>query len=345
VVRVVRFVADGAVVAADSTEPFAVSWATPPVGWHLLRAEAQDDSGAVRVSAAVRVLVEPLPGVPMAVSNPGFESPVLADGVVADGTADHGGWQFTGTPATYLGVFNPPAGSYPGAGGDGTPSGADGANVAYLFNDGGAADSAIAVQTLGDSLEAGGEYTLRVAIGRFLPDQPYAFSTWGGYRVELLAGDRVIARDVNGALPAAGAFRDALAWVDAATLSPGLVGRPLGIRLALAGSEAPRSTHFDRVRLSRRLPTSAVPPDGRPQALTLRATVSGDRLRCVVSSTVAGAARLALHDVAGRRVRSAVIERVSGSRVVEWEVPRVPGLYFAILRAGDGVATARVVVR
>jgi lysophospholipase L1-like esterase len=202
---------------------------------------------------------------PIDVANASFESPVLADGALASGPGNLGGWSFSGTAATFVGIFDPPAGSYPTAGGDATPTGADGSNVAFLFNNGGAAESVSAVQALGETVAADTDYVLRVAIGRFLPDQPYAFSTWGGYRVELLAGGVTIASDSGSMDPPTGEFRDAVVTASAAEIPPDRIGTPLSIRLGLAGTDAPRSTHFDAVRLTRR-PAVVVPMLPAPAA-------------------------------------------------------------------------------
>jgi hypothetical protein len=58
--------------------------------------------------------------------------------------------------------------------------------------------------------------------------------------------------------PPAGEFREAQASVSSEALDPGLVGLPLAIRLSLATDDAPRSTHFDDVRLTRSA-SAAVP--------------------------------------------------------------------------------------
>jgi lysophospholipase L1-like esterase len=234
---------------------------------------------AARWLAALEPLLPPPdPDPPIQIANPSFEVPVLADGALASGPGSVGGWSFAGTTNTYLGIFDPPAGSYPTAGGDGTPTGADGSNVAFLFNNGGPAETVTATQTLSATLAAASDYTLRVAIGRFLPDQPYAFSTWGGYRIELLAGGTPIAVDTGSVDPPTGEFRDATASVSSDSLDPALLGQPLAIRLSLATSDAPRSTHFDDVRLERSAAEEvpALPAAGALLlALALMATSSG----------------------------------------------------------------------
>jgi len=265
----VSFFAGAALLGVDASPPWEFVWPDAPLGSHALTAVAVDDGGAMTTSAPVVVDVVAA-GAPIAipVSNASFETPVLNDGVVLERPGTVGGWVFAASSNTYLGIFDPPAGSYPSAGGAGTPAGADGENVAYLFNNGGPAEFVEATQALAATLEAGNVYELRVAIGRFLPGQPYAPSSYGGYRVELLAGSTVIAVDEDGVDPAVGTFSDALASVAAADVAPTLLGQPLSIRLTISATGAPFSTHFDDVRLTRR-PERAVPALSAPAGLAL----------------------------------------------------------------------------
>ncbi|MEO1085869.1 MAG: Ig-like domain-containing protein, partial [Acidobacteriota bacterium] len=244
----VRFFADGALLGADALEPYGLTW-TPAPGSYLLTAVAEDDGGATRTSAPVAVTVLPTgSAVPVAVVNPSFELPTLGDGAVRNNSGIDG-WTFTGTSATFRGVFNPPSGSYPEAAGQGTPVGADGAQVAFLFNNGGPAESTDARQDLAETLVLGRDYTLRVAIGAFDPNQPFPPASFGGYRIELLAGNTVIAVDQDTQVPPLTEFRDAVAVATAAQIDPSLAGQPLAIRLRLGSDAAQRSTHFDDVRL------------------------------------------------------------------------------------------------
>jgi hypothetical protein len=195
--------------------------------------------------------------VPIPVSNPSFEEPALSDGAVQSGPGSFGGWAFTASPNTFVGIFNPPIGSYASADGDATPTGAEGSNVAYLFNDGGAAEFVEATQLLQETLQPDQEYLLTVAIGRFNPSQPFSPSTYGGYRIELLAGTTVIAFDEDSFVPPLEEFQDSSAGVESSALPSELLGQPLSIRLTITANEADRSTHFDDVRLTRGVP--AVP--------------------------------------------------------------------------------------
>lgn len=259
IITAVRFFAGATLLATDTTEPYEFLWTNVAVGPHVLTAVAEDDAGATRISAAaaIRVLA-PGDWTPIAVTNPSFETPILGDGQLAEGPGVIGGWTFDQSPLTYTGIFNPPEGSYPGAEGAGTPSGADAANAAYLFKNG--PDQSVELrQTLAETLSPGTDYRVRVAIGRFLPNQPYAFSTYGGYAIELRAGDTVIAGDSDSVSPPVGQFTDAIVAVTSGVLDPQLVGQPLSLRLTISALDWPRSSHFDYVRIDRR-PTPHPPP-------------------------------------------------------------------------------------
>lgn len=258
-VAAIEFLVDGLVVATDSAAPYSAVWNADRTGNHAISARAIDDQGATGSSEEASIVVLPA-GAPTAIpiSNPSFEQPALADGALASGPGVVGGWTFAATPNTFVGIFDPPAGSYASAGGDGTPSGADGQNAAFLFNDGGPQEFVSATQTSSATVEAGSDYALQVSIGRFLPGQPYAPSSYGGYVIELLAGTTVIASNQDGISPPSGRFRTAVAIARASTIPSALVGQPLSVRLRLSSSAAPRSTHFDRVLLQRTT-TTAVP--------------------------------------------------------------------------------------
>ncbi|MEM9599307.1 MAG: Ig-like domain-containing protein, partial [Acidobacteriota bacterium] len=283
-VAAVDFFVDGALLGTDSTDPYTFHWNASSTGTYVLTARATDDQGATRLSEPVTVSVTSGGGgTSIAVANPSFELPTLGDGAVrnATGVPD---WTFVGTSATYRGVFNPPVGSYPTAGGQGTPPGADGAQVAFLFNNGGPSQSVTAHQDLGETVQVGRDYTLRVAIGRFDPGQPYAPSTYGGYRIELLAGGTVIATDVDTVDPTLHTFEDAVAV--ASSIPTSLVGQPLTIRLGLSTTQAQRSTHFDDVRLE----ASPAAGGNLPPSVTLTSPAAGTVLSPATLSLAATAA-------------------------------------------------------
>lgn len=92
---------------------------------------------------------------------------------------------------------------------------------------------------------------------------------------------------------------------------------------------------------------TAAPPAARPSALRLSLRwIPGEGLRADAAFARAGRATLTLHDVAGRTLASTRFE--AGTGALSWALPATealaPGLYFARLASGDGVATAKVVV-
>jgi lysophospholipase L1-like esterase len=346
VVRV-RFLADSIEIAVDEAAPFEATWVAE-AGVHAIEAIAEDDGGATRRSPPVAIeATPPGSGEAIAVPNASFELPPLADGALAAGPGAFDGWVFAATPATYLGIFDPPAGSYPEAAGAGTPLGADGENVAYLFNNGGPSEQVEAATALAETLSASFLYRLRVAIGRFLPNQPYAFSTWGGYRIELRAGPDVIAAEENVVSPAEGRFADAEIAVRGDTLPAAWVGRPLSIRLALGTDQAPRSTHFDRVRLTREGLTLGVPTGGTNALAGPRAfpNPAGSEARVWFATRRPGPIWVDLLDPAGRRVASIAEGRWfgAGSHVLSFRLPYRPGIYLVRVRDGASAKVVRVV--
>jgi len=344
-----------AAIAADSTRPASpVLLIDQHTGFDLgtmMQSDGlhPDTLGESRMAGVWRDALLPLlpadPGVGPMVPDSSFEEPALADGAIAAGPGVVGGWTFTGSAATYTGIFDPPAGSYPDAGGAGTPAGAQGQNVAFLFNNGGPAEQVSLTRTLPDTLAAASEYTLRVAIGRFLPDQPYAFSTYGGYRIELLAGGEVIGSQENAVLPDVGAFTDAQLVVRSDE-SPALarVGEPLALRFTLGTDQAPRSTHFDHVRLTRQpLVTQA---DLAPAGFSARVDPHPIRGHATLQLALPAASdvRMRCLDVHGRRVAEPWSGTLSaGHHTLPVPALGAPGLYWLHIEAGEQSRTLRLV--
>lgn len=341
----VRFYVDSSLVATDESVPYEATWIAV-LGSHAVEAEAEDDLGARRRSPIARITgVAPGEGLPVAIPGASFEAPALADGQLASGPGVLDGWTFSGTASTYLGIFDPPAGSYPEAAGSGTPLGAHGENVAFLFNNGGPAEQVTLSRTLVDTLAAAAEYTLRVAIGRFLPGQPYAFSEYGGYSIDLLAGGVAIASQTDAITPTVGRFADAVLTVRSDEgLAATRVGQPLSLRFALAGDQAPRSTHFDHVRLTRRPLPLGVPVSASAGEAVLWPAPSHDHARLRFRMAQPGPFTCTLHDVSGRivlRLAESRLEAGSHERTLRWTGP--PGLYLARVQMGDRARTLRLV--
>jgi hypothetical protein len=106
------------------------------------------------------------------ITNHSFEDPVRADGTFVTsgaGTGTLNGWNYVtqaGASFEDFGIENPGGGAYTGATGSGTPSGADGINVAFLNQDNSGLFTGI-FQNVG-TLLANTEYTMTIAIGQRL---------------------------------------------------------------------------------------------------------------------------------------------------------------------------------
>jgi len=183
------------------------------------------------------------------VIDPGFEALVLTDGQSSEWPAGIA-WHFGATPGMSFGLFNPPRDSYTNALGDGTPIGGEGADAVYLQDDGSGSESAVVYQTLATTLEAGSTYTLTIAVGRRLFDNSYGPTTYGGFRVELMAGNDVIASAVDTILPTPGTFQDVTVSVASASVPARLLGQALTVRAGMTATAALSATDFDNVRLT-----------------------------------------------------------------------------------------------
>ncbi|MCA9121834.1 MAG: hypothetical protein H6822_11845 [Planctomycetaceae bacterium] len=167
-------------------------------------------------------------------------------------------------PQYYVGTLTP--GEVPSEPGliQNFPGGAyDGQRVAIAFNFDGSGDGGEygIQQTLAATLQANTSYALSVNIGNIatgtaISGQTFFLDGLPGYRVELLAGDTVIASDNSSlsGLIAEGEFGESVVTFDAVAAHPQL-GQPLGIRLVnlnqTAGVPAGNDLEvdFDNVRL------------------------------------------------------------------------------------------------
>jgi hapalindole H/12-epi-hapalindole U/12-epi-fischerindole U synthase len=145
---------------------------------------------------------------PIFVANPSFEAPSTASATFTGGqTFGPNNWTVYNTVAAsnqrYFGVWNPTTtASYF----DPTP---DGNNIGVVFLDSsGAFQEAGLQQTLAATLQLSSQYVLSVEVGNFGPSagDPWDFTGFPGYRVELLAGGAVLAADNNTLAPAEGRF-------------------------------------------------------------------------------------------------------------------------------------------
>ncbi len=190
--------------------------------------------------------------VPIVVQNPGFEANPVADGTYTV-TVFPTGWtkydpnNIIGQNYNSMGILNP----------TGTvlyPAGApEGKNVALVFlwrmqTDG------IPVgfsQQLTATVQPKTLYTLQVRIGNIaaMMGDPWDLTGFPGYRVELLAGNTVLAQDNNTLLPNEGTFLESKVVYSTGAADPTL-GQPLGIRLInLNNANSGIEVNFDDVRL------------------------------------------------------------------------------------------------
>lgn len=192
----------------------------------------------------------PVRSPPIHLGNASFDDTPLTDGQVSV-TPPGQGWSFNKTAVADGGILNPTSASYLGAAGNGTPTGAAGRNVAYIFNISSVAPGMEMTisQTVGAILSEGTVYDLTVAVGNRLPDNPYG-TTFGGYRIELLAGGIVIAVMEDEITPTAGTFADVSLSIFSGDLDPSLFGESLTVRLSQTSPLQHASTDFDNIRLT-----------------------------------------------------------------------------------------------
>jgi len=108
-------------------------------------------------------------------------------------------------------------------------------------------------QMLTTTLQARTTYTLTVAVGNMAldpnpPHNQFNFTGFPGYRVELTAGEFVVAADHNTLLPDEGRFLTSTVFAVTSS-SHTNIGLPLGIRLINLDSAPGIEVNFDDVRL------------------------------------------------------------------------------------------------
>lgn len=185
----------------------------------------------------------------ISVANSSFESPSRFDGAYTTSSAAGTVPSWTiNTSGKVVGVWNPQNASYNNASGNGTPSGADGTNVAFFY---GTSEGSL-TQTLTENLAANTNYTLTVAVGN--RNDPGLFA---GYQIELLAGGVSVGIESNVSAPSTvGTFADVtLNFVTAGTHSQ--LGQALGIRLTGPSSGSNTRVEYDNVQLTA---TAAIVP-------------------------------------------------------------------------------------
>jgi len=215
---------------------------------------------AMVTTAMLALLAEPASAVSLVVANSSFETPIFADtgygSSIAPAQQGGYGWTFSQNS----GAYNPPAIDYTGAGGNGTPAGADGSQVGWSNS---AGDFNLYQRLAGpDGMVDNGDdpvlepytiYTLTVAVsaraaGNFYGAMP------GGYDIQLRAGSNIfttslLAGEANAVALQPGSFIDRTIVWDSALANPTDLGLPLLVVLRITNSASNAATDFDNVRL------------------------------------------------------------------------------------------------
>jgi hypothetical protein len=219
---------------------------------------AEPDTGVVISNVNIEkpnvTITKPaLVSIAVAIANPGFETPVLADGDYTLDFTNCPGWSNVDVN-TAGGVWNPglPGTAFPGYGGNAP----EGQNVAYVNSSG-------IKQVLTKTFAADTTYTLTVKVGN-----TDGFD-WTGYKVQLLAGETVLAEDDNTVAIATGAFKTSTVAYTYDSGDSALLGQALQIRLLCLGSGG--EADFDDVQLTAEGPA----PDPYIVTLTLEANNVG----------------------------------------------------------------------
>lgn len=210
------------------------------------------------------------------INNHSFELPAIPSNSFAT-TAAPPGWQVQGGPINFgartIGVLDPAGSTLYAV----PPPHGENVGVVFLMDNPAnqtffAGLEAGLRQTLAATLQTRRRYTLRVEVGNIAHDAaaPFLFGGFPNYRIDLLAGNNVLASDNNTLLPAEGRFLSSTVSVAIAASHP-LAGQSLGIRLVNLNSAPGIEVNFDHVRLE----SSPLPPP----VLTLTHEVLLGRIR------------------------------------------------------------------
>lgn len=189
------------------------------------------------------------------IGNASFDDIVPGGSALGDGSnvgaPAKSAWTFSKVSGkSDAGIFNPGSTSYTGATANGTPVGAEGAQIAYLFNNAALASteelSSIS-QTIGAILLPDMKLDLTVAVGNRLPGDAHN-SNYGGYRIELWAGDTLIGFTEDEMIPSDGTFADATLSLFTNDLDPSLYGGSFTLRMTMTSLDRRAATDFDDVR-------------------------------------------------------------------------------------------------
>lgn len=180
---------------------------------------------------------------PVAITNAGFELPVLTNGSISSGAIP--GWSAFNSGV--IAVLNPTVSDLSG-------EAPEGENVGLVTS--GTTEDGF-TQTLAATFQAGADYllTAKVANTKFSLGFP-------GYRIQLLAGATVLAEDNNSQAIAEDGVITATANYTYNPANAGLAGQPLEIRLLSKGLAGSQEVAFDDVRLTATLADPAANAGG-----------------------------------------------------------------------------------
>ncbi|MEO1433466.1 MAG: calcium-binding protein [Cyanobacteria bacterium J06633_8] len=192
-------------------------------------------------------------GSAIAIVNPGFEIPQLPENQFTQTSLGEflPGWKvfdpdaLIGENVTDVGAYNPITNVFPS-------EAPEGENTGYAYSQAPVGSGIFGLtQTLDTQLKANTKYTLQVEVGNAAendPDDGFNYEGFPGYRVELLAGGKVLARDDNSLSIAEGEF--ATSTVNfTATETEAFLGQDLGIRLVNLLGDSGEDVEFDNVKL------------------------------------------------------------------------------------------------
>ena len=192
-------------------------------------------------------------GSSIVIENPGFEIPQLPENQFTQTSLGEflPGWKvfdpdaLVGENITDIGAYNPIPNVFPS-------EAPEGENTGYAYSQAPVGSGIFGLtQTLGTQLKANTKYTLQVEVGNAAendPDDGFNYEGFPGYRVELLAGGKVLARDDNSLSIPEGEF--ATSTVNfTANETEAFLGQDLGIRLVNLLADSGEDVEFDNVKL------------------------------------------------------------------------------------------------
>ncbi|BAY84332.1 hypothetical protein NIES267_38280 [Calothrix parasitica NIES-267] len=194
-----------------------------------------------------------LGGSSIAIENPGFEIPQLPENQFTQTSLGEflPGWKvfdpdaLVGENITDVGAYNPIANVFPS-------EAPEGENTAYAYSQAPVGSGIFGLtQTLDTQLKANTKYSLQVEVGNAAENDPndgFNYGGFPGYRVELLAGGKVLARDDNSLSIAEGEFATSTVNFTATDTEP-FLGQDLGIRLVNLLGDSGEDVEFDNVKL------------------------------------------------------------------------------------------------